>query len=374
MDDLEKIRSELVQVARLASESKDEDLRLYLARLVRRYRRSSPELSKSIEEVLVKSDSRSARTREEIRFPEVNTQRDEPDIPLIRPPRRGETLEPPILDDRIKSQFEMLIQEWKHVQRLRGQGLAPTSSVILTGPPGVGKTYSARWLSGRLKMPMYSLDLTAVMSSRLGQTGSNLRAVLDFARREPSVLFLDEVDSIAKRRSDDADVGELKRLVTIMLQELDEWPSTSLVIAATNHPELVDRALWRRFEVHIDFPEPSQQQILNAIQRYLGDCSREIAAYVPALELILAGSSISEVERQIKLVRKSFVLGGDPSSSIAELLRDTVSSRPRAERIAIARELRDETDLSQHKISRLTAVSRDTIRKDNRSTGSRRHG
>ncbi|KAG1531821.1 hypothetical protein G6F50_016490 [Rhizopus delemar] len=91
-------------------------------------------------------------------------------------------------------------------------GLTPTRSAIFVGPPGVGKTLKARWLAAQLKVPLYVLDLTAVMSSLLGKSGTNLRAAIDFAKREPCVLLLDEIDAIAKRRSDDSDVGELKRL------------------------------------------------------------------------------------------------------------------------------------------------------------------
>ena len=130
-------------------------------------------------------------------------------------------------------------------------GLSPTRSAIFVGPPGVGKTLTARWLASQLGVPLYVLDLTAVMSSLLGRSGTNLRAALDFAKRSPCVLLLDEIDAIAKRRSDDTDIGELKRLVTVILQEVDEWPATGLLLAATNHAELIDPALWRRFDLVI---------------------------------------------------------------------------------------------------------------------------
>jgi hypothetical protein len=95
------------------------------------------------------------------------------------------------------------------------------------------------------------LDLIVVMSSYLGKTGNNLRSALDHAKANEAILLLDEIDAIAKRRSDESDVGELKRLVTVMLQEVDDWPDTDLLLAATNHPELVDPALWRRFDAEL---------------------------------------------------------------------------------------------------------------------------
>lgn len=366
MDYNEQLGDDLVQVARLAGEGKDEDLRLYLARLIRRYRRQSPAISKKLEEVLAGLGVRPARGRVEHRFD--TGEADPQGVALLRPSQRDQGGDPPVLSPATRTQFETLIAEWSAGDVLRAQGLSPASSIIMTGPPGVGKTYSARWLANQLQMPMYSLDLTAVMSSRLGQSGANLRSVLDFARREPAVLFLDEVDSIAKRRSDDSDVGELKRLVTIMLQELDDWPSTSLLIAATNHPELVDRALWRRFEVRVDFPSPGREEIGSAIRRFLDRDLERVAPFIPVLERVLGDSSISEVERRVKSLRKALVVGGNVPDAVTGLLQGTVSPLPRAERIALADELRVNTEMSQHQIARLTAVSRDTIRKHARSS------
>ena len=96
------------------------------------------------------------------------------------------------------------MKERNNSELLKNQGLFPARSAIFTGPPGVGKTLAARWIAAQLGIPLYILDLTTVMSSLLGKTGANLRAVLDFAKGTPCILFLDEIDSIAKRRSDNA--------------------------------------------------------------------------------------------------------------------------------------------------------------------------
>src|SRR2546427_8279310 len=98
------------------------------------------------------------------------------------------------------------------------------------------------------------------MSSYLGKTGANVRAVLSHAQEQPCVLLLDEFDAIAKRRDDDSDVGELKRLVTVILQTIDDWQPTSLLVAATNHSDLLDPAVWRRFDVTLQFDLPNHKQ------------------------------------------------------------------------------------------------------------------
>ena len=157
-------------------------------------------------------------------------------------------VEMPILSDENKIAFEKFLNEQDKKYELMKIGLRPTNSILLYGEPGVGKTYSATWLASVLKKPLVILDLATIVSSYLGETGTNIKKVLDYAKENDCVLFLDEFDAIAKTRTDARELGEMKRIVNVLLKELEEWPIGSIVIAATNHEELLDKAIWRRFD------------------------------------------------------------------------------------------------------------------------------
>lgn len=369
MDDSARLAADLAQVARLGTSGADGDLRLLLARLIRRYRGKLPTLSSELTAILDEprtAPTRSSSKQAEPRVPE--SENEALGLAILRSWNTNVQLDDPILSDSLRTQLHNLMAERTRADELRARGLEPASSAIFVGPPGVGKTRAAHWIANQLGMPLFSLDLTAVMSSRLGQSGANLRYALDFAKSTPSVLFLDEIDSIAKKRADQADVGELKRLVTIMLQELDEWPSSSLLLAATNHPELVDPALWRRFGAEVHFDMPTSPLIEESIKTFLREDLPSFESYMGPLSKVFEGRSYSDIERSIETMRKALTLGaGSPGDIVAQLLAGGTSAMTRSERINLALELAENTSLSQHQIARITTVSRDTIRKHSKN-------
>lgn len=369
MDEIEKIHSDLVQLSRLALTGSSDDVRLYVARLVRRYRGEFPETASKMEMQL-----RSKRPDESSFMRKTSTNTDD----FVRPPvddesrlsllktfeAGGQPAVEPLLQGEIKAALTRLTLEHKRAELLASLGLRPSRSAVFVGPPGVGKTMAARWLADQLGLPFYVLDLTAVMSSLLGKSGNNIRAALDYAKRAPCVLLLDEVDSIAKRRSDDADVGELKRLVTVILQEVDEWPSHGLLLAATNHPELVDPALWRRFDLVVEFTLPSTESLRLAVTRFLGPDQSVFDRWIDALVLFFEGLSFSGVEREIFRLRRAYALGlATVNDLVEEMLRFRVVGMTKNEKLELASKLGRNGVMSQHSISNITGVSRDTIRK-----------
>lgn len=368
MGDLSGVQSDLAQLVRLVIAEQYDDVRLYVARLVRKYRETMPALSEQLDLYLRNKPQKPAQGLRKATMPKPTQSQvmpvdEDSRLTLLKAPNEKITSKP-LLSSQIEDSLDQIILERKHIDRLKTLGLQPTRSAIFVGPPGVGKTLTASWLAQKLGVPFYVLDLTAVMSSYLGKSGNNLRAALDFAKRGPCVLLLDEIDSIAKKRSDDSDVGELKRLVTVILQEVDEWPSSSLLLAATNFAELIDPALWRRFDLVLNFEKPNSESIKEAIKRFLGPDYAIFARWIDLLVIMFKDESFSNIERSINKFRRSVALGISSDEELIEsFIKDGLSDLERNECIEIAVNLNRHSKLSQHAISDLTGVSRDTIRK-----------
>jgi SpoVK/Ycf46/Vps4 family AAA+-type ATPase len=176
-------------------------------------------------------------------------------------------------------------------------GLTTSLSFLMYGPPGTGKSRLARYIAKELGLDLYIARLDGLISSFLGSTSKNIRALFDFAARTPCVLFLDEFDAIAKLRGDNQELGELKRVVNSFIQNLDTLGSHSIVIAATNHQELLDSAIWRRFSYRLalDFPAADlREKMWKELSLGLEFTEREIALLVDLSEGF-SGSDIREV-------------------------------------------------------------------------------
>ena len=252
----DKLLVDLVAAALEGNFSKIEIISLSLARILRK---DNPEVAKKINEVISSFSlmgSAAMRNAGGNPIPVDNDTHLEM-ATILKPNDLINTL--PVLSSMVNERVTNFLNERKNISVLLDRNIKPSSSILLIGPPGTGKTMLARHIAATLNKNLVMLDLSASISSLMGKTGHNLKRVLQFARQNPSVLLLDEFDAIAKKRNDNTDLGEIKRVVNVLLMELEDWPISSVIIATSNHPELLDKAIWRRFDVFGGYPSGADE-------------------------------------------------------------------------------------------------------------------
>jgi AAA+ superfamily predicted ATPase len=201
-----------------------------------------------------------------------------------------------------------LIEEQRRKDLLRSYGLEPRHRVLLSGPPGNGKTSIAEALATELLSPLFVVRYEAVIGSFLGETSSRLKKLFDFARTHQCVLFFDEFDTLGKERGDTHETGEIKRVVSSLLLQIDALPSHVVVVTATNHAELLDRAVWRRFQLRLALPSPTRAQKEAWFKRFQDSISEPLGVSPKVLASKLKASSFSELEEFCGDVRRRYVL------------------------------------------------------------------
>ena len=229
-------------------------------------------------------------------------------------------IEPPILKESVMNELLQFLQERRLIDKFLEQNIMPPNSILLHGSPGVGKTLIAKWISYKLNMPMVTLDLANSISSYLGRSGQNVKSIFQYAKEQNVILFLDEIDAIAKRRDDVTDLGELKRLVNVLLKELEDCPVSCVIIGATNHPELLDKAIWRRFDRNIYVPMPGCGQRKELIIRELGQKILEMES--TTIQILINGTnslSAADICKMCEHIKRRTILYPEETITISAL-------------------------------------------------------
>ncbi|MCU0974243.1 MAG: ATP-binding protein [Burkholderiales bacterium] len=250
-------------------------------------------------------------------------------VPLARP--RGElagllTVEYPktrpadmALSDGLRARLDRLVAEQRQRSRIREHGFAPMRRLLLVGPPGTGKTMTASALAGELGLPLFSIQLDGLITKFMGETASKLRLVFDAIQSTRGVYLFDEFDALGGERGTRNDVGEIRRVLNSFLQFLEQHDSDSLVLCATNHVGLLDRALFRRFDAVLEYAMPGADIAVRVMQARLAMLDTPAIDWAAAAEAA-TGLSHAEITVACEHAAKNSILGGETAVAGADLL------------------------------------------------------
>lgn len=213
-----------------------------------------------------------------------------------------------ILPDPVKKITEGFLEEQFRADLLRSYGLEPRNKIILVGEPGTGKTSYAEALAERLMIPLYMVRYDALIGSYLGETAMRLRQLFDFVSSRKCILFFDEFDTIGKERGDAHELGEIKRVVSSLLLMTDSLPSYTIVIGASNHSELLDRAVWRRFQIRVELPMPDANDISQWLAMFERKNHFSFKVNLHELAKSLEGRNFGDIEIFAESVLRRYIL------------------------------------------------------------------
>lgn len=219
------------------------------------------------------------------------------------------------LSDVVRQSCAELIEEQMRADLLRSHGLEPRNKILLVGPPGNGKTSLAEAIATELMAPLFIVKYESIIGAYLGETASRLARLFEFAKTRRCVLFFDEFETLGKERGDHHETGEIKRVVSSLLLQIDDLPSYVVVIAATNHEMLLDKAAWRRFQIKLELNRPSRRDLEKWLSKFEKRNKFNFGMEVSTLAKKLLGASYAETEEFALAVYRQYILQSPCSSA-----------------------------------------------------------
>lgn len=235
-----------------------------------------------------------------------------------------------VLAPHVVEEVQEFLHEYSNEALLRSHSLEPRHKLLLIGPPGNGKTSLAEALATELGLPLLLVRYDAIVDSFLGETSSRIRRLMDYATLNPCVLFFDEFDAIGKERNDAQETGEIKRVVGTLLMQMDRLPSHAVVICATNHPELLDRAVDRRFQFKLEIDRPGPAELALWFTRFVASLGNEkVGITARQFASHMSGANMSAVEAFVLDVKRKLVLsrGSLSASQVIKQVMDRANKR-----------------------------------------------
>jgi hypothetical protein len=235
--------------------------------------------------------------------------------------------QPPLFNKRVTAAVRSLLDEWLHVEALEAIDVSPARTCLIYGAPGTGKTRLALWIAKQLELPILVARLDSLVSSFLGTSARNIGNLFAFSNQYRCLLLLDEFDALAKLRDDPQEVGEIKRVVNALLQSLDVRQPLGFTIGITNHPQLLDPAVWRRFEIQLEIPKPDFLLRLKMARNFIIPTEAP-ESHLKLLAWFTEGTTGAEIEGFVRNYKKLRAVRGQEHSDILDVLRQfaTLSS------------------------------------------------
>lgn len=224
-----------------------------------------------------------------------------------------------VLETPVRERLDRVLLEQRQSDRLREQGFRPMRRLLLVGPPGTGKTVTASALAGELHLPLFVIRLDGLITKFMGETAAKLRLVFDALRETRGVYLFDEVDALGGERARSNDVGEIRRVLNSFLQFLEFEETESLLVAATNHPQLLDSAMFRRFDAVIEYPLPSAPAVKALVLNRLANVKVGRISWGHVTKAAV-GLSHAEVTMAAERAAKDLILLDKPEISTADLV------------------------------------------------------